>query len=613
MNLDIRKYAIGAFVILTGIILLGRLFFIQIIDDTYKASGDNNSQRKVTQYPARGQILDRNNLQIVTNQAAYDLMIVPKDVQPFDTVELARILDIPKEAIETNLRRLMPKQRKSLSAYKPALFLKQLSAETYAVLQEHLYKYKGFFVQARTLRNYVRPIAPHLLGYVAEVDSTEMKDTYYKIGDYIGKNGIEQYYEKELRGKKGVNIYQVDVRGQVKGSFFNGELDTMSVIGSDLTLSIDAELQAYAEHLMGKMRGAAVAIEPSTGEILMMTSVPNYDPSLLVGRVRSDYLKLSQDPGKPLFDRSVMSFYPPGSTFKVAQALAGLQQGTLTPYTTCSCAGGYTVGRFHMGCHAHASPLNLPQAIGNSCNTYFATAFRRMLDDKERSTRENYRLWRENILSLGFGEKLGIDLPQELSGKIPFAEDYDRKFFPTPESWRSLTLVSLAIGQGEIENTVVQMANFAALVANGGYFYTPHLIKKINGRDTVPPLYAEKRFTKVDTSHFKAVREGMYHAVSGSGGTARWVAIPDIEMCGKTGTAQNPHGTNHSVFIAYAPRNRPQIAVAVYVENAGSGTSWAAPIASLLIEKYLKGGTERLWMENRLLDFNLYDNHATAN
>ncbi|MDR1667689.1 MAG: penicillin-binding protein 2 [Bacteroidales bacterium] len=613
MNLDFRKYMIGAFIILSGLVLLGRLFFLQIIDDTYKASGDSNSQRWVRQYPARGQIFDRNGLPIVTNQAAYDLMIIPKDIQPFDTAELANILGISKDVIKTTLRRLTPKQKKSLLSYKPAIFLKQLSAETYAVLQEHLYKYKGFSVQARTLRNYVRPIAPHLLGYVAEVDSTEIKDPYYKIGDYIGKSGIEQFYEKALRGKMGLNIYQVDVRGQIKGSFLNGDLDTMAVVGSNLTLSIDAELQTYAEHLMGKMRGAAVAIEPATGEILMMVSVPNYDPALLVGRVRSDYLKLSHNLGKPLFDRSVMSAYPPGSTFKVAQGLAGLQHGTLTPHSTCGCTGGYTVGRFHMGCHAHASPLNLPQAIGNSCNSYFATAFRRILDNKPLSTRENYLQWREYILSLGFGEKLGIDLPQELSGKIPSAEDYDRKFFPTPESWRSLTLVSLAIGQGEIGNTVVQMANFAALIANGGYFYTPHLIKKIAGRDTVPPQYAEKRFTKVDTSHFEAVQEGMYYAVTGAGGTAKWVAIPEIEMCGKTGTAQNPHGINHSTFMAYAPRNYPKIAVAVYVENSGSGASWAAPIASLLIEKYLKGETARPWMENRLLSFNLYDNHAEAN
>jgi penicillin-binding protein 2 len=617
MNLDIRKYAIGASIILIGLILLARIFYLQVIDDTYKTRGDSNSQRWVTQYPARGQILDRKGQQIVTNQAAYDLMVIPKDIQVFDTAELAKILNISVSEIRETISKLKPKKTKSLESYKPTLFLKQLSSETYAVLQEHLYKYPGFFVQARTLRNYVRPVASHLLGYIAEVDTVEMKDAYYKMGDYVGKSGVERFYEKELRGKKGVTIYNVDVKGQVKGNFLNGEMDTMAIVGSDLTLGIDAELQEYAELLMGKMRGAAVAIEPSTGEILMMVSMPNYDPSLLVGRVRSEnYMKLFRDPGKPLFDRSVMAFYPPGSTFKVAQGLVGLQQGSLTKDTHYGCAGGYTVGNFHMGCHNHASPLNLPQAIGNSCNAYFANVFRRILDDKQLPVHENYEKWRKAIMSFGFGQKLGIDLPQELNGNVPSAPYYERKFFPQPGSWRSLTIVSLAIGQAEMGNTIVQMANFAALIANGGYFYTPHLAKKIKNTDgevAIPPQFTEKHFTDVDTAYFKTIQEGMALAVAGAGGTARWVAIPDIEMCGKTGTAQNPHGMHHSTFMAYAPRNNPKIAIAVYVENAGGGSTWAAPVASLLVEKYLTGEVKRPWMEERLLNFNLYNNHEAAN
>ncbi len=613
MNLDIRKYFIGAFVILTGLVLLGRLFYLQIIDDSYKISADNNSQRQVTQYPARGLILDRNENQIVNNVAAYDLMVTPYYVKPFDTVELARIIGMEPAEVKQTFLKL--KSTRGYSYYKPSLFLKQMSAETYAILQEKLYKFPGFFAQARTLRSYVSPIAPHLLGYVTEVDSSDIKnDSYYRMGDYVGKSGIERYYEKELRGQKGVYIQLVDVKNRVVGSFRNGEHDTTAVVGSDLTISIDAELQAYAEKLMGKMRGAAVAIEPSTGEILAMVSMPNYDPSLLVGRVRSEnYRKLERDPSRPLFDRSVMASYPPGSTFKVANGLVGLQEGTLTPSTMYGCAGGYYAGSLHVGCHNHASPLNLPQAIGNSCNAYFCYVFRNIIDSqKHGTTRADYVQWRDDIMSFGFGRKLGVDLPQELNGNVPSAEYYDRRYFPTG-SWKSLTIISLAIGQAEMGNTILQMANFSALIANGGYFYTPHLIKKVDGRDIIPEQYAQKHYTKVDTSFFDVIKEGMAYAVTGPGGTAHGAAIPGIELCGKTGTAQNPHGKDNATFMAFAPRENPKIAVAVYVENAGFGGTWAAPVASLMIEKYLTGAITRPWIEERLLNFNIYDNREAAN
>ncbi|MDR1866371.1 MAG: penicillin-binding protein 2 [Bacteroidales bacterium] len=614
MILDTRRYVIGACIILVGLALLGRLFYLQVIDNSYKRSADNISQRPVTQYPARGLIFDRHGQQLVNNQAAYDLMVIPRNIQPFDTVELAGILGMSVGEIKETVGKLKQGRGKNYASYRPVLFLKQMSAETYAVLQERLYKYPGFFVHARTLRRYVHPIASHLLGYVAEVDSLDIKeDRYYRTGDYIGKSGVERFYETELRGKKGVNVYLVDVRNSIVGSFRGGELDTMSVVGSDLTLTVDAGLQEYAEHLMSKFIGAVVAIEPSTGEILAMVSAPDYDPSLLVGRVRSEnFRKLENDPSKPLFDRSVMASYPPGSTFKVAQGLVALQQGSLTPDTYYGCAGGYHVGRFHMGCHHHPSPLNLVQAIGNSCNSYFANVFRNIVDNRQTgAARENYLQWRKYIMSFGFGKKLGIDLPQERIGNVPSAEYYDRKYFPTPASWKSLTLVSLSIGQGEMGSTVVQMANFASLIANGGYYYTPHLLKKINGRDTVPAQYAQRRYTEVDTSWFQFVREGMYLAVTG--GTARGVAIAGIEMCGKTGTAQNPHGEDNSTFMAYAPRENPRIAVAVYIENAGFGATWAAPVASLMIEKYLTGKTNRPWLEDRMLNFNRYDNRAAAN
>jgi penicillin-binding protein 2 len=614
MNLDIRKYFIGAAIILAGLFLLMRLFTLQVLDVSYKISADNNSQRLLTQYPARGLILDRNGNTIVNNEAAYDLKVVTRQLQPFDTTEFAQIVGLTKDEVIRTFRRL--KSEKGYSSYRPSIFLRQMSAETYAVLQEHLYKYPGFYVQARTLRNYVRHIAPHVLGYVTEVDSSDIRrDNYYKSGDYIGKSGVERYYEKELRGRKGVNIQLVDVHNRVVGSFRDGSLDTMATVGSDITLSIDADLQEYAEKLMSKMRGAAVAIEPSTGEILAMVSMPNYDPALLVGRVRSpNYNKLSIDVSKPLFDRAVMAEQPPGSTFKIAQGLVGLQEETLTPDTRYGCAGGYPIGQGRtMGCHRHDSPLNLPQAIGNSCNTYFANVFRTILDNKNHgSVKNNYEAWRKDILTFGFGQKLGVDLPQEKSGNVPSSEDYDRTLFRYG-GWKSLTIISLSIGQGELGATTLQMANFAALIANGGYYYTPHLIRQINRRDTIPGQYAEKHYTAVDTSHFAVIREGMFYATAGPGGTARSVVIPGIEMCGKTGTSQNPFGKDHSTFIAFAPKDNPKIAVAVYVENAGWGASYAAPVASLIIEKYLTGEVKRTWWEERMFNFDVYDNREAAN
>ena len=566
----------------------------------------------VTQYPARGLILDRNGNVIVNNEAAYDLMVVTRQMQPFDTTEFAQMVGMTSNEIKSTFRRL--RQSRGYSSYRPQLFLQQMSAETFAILSERLYKYPGFYVQPRTLRHYVRHIAPHVLGYVTEVDSSDIRrDNYYRSRDYIGRSGVERHYEKELRGRKGVNIQLVDVHNREVGPFRNGTLDTMAIVGSDLTLSIDADLQEYAEKLMSKMRGAAVAIEPSTGEILAMVTVPNYDPALLVGRVRSEnYSKLSRDISKPLFDRAVMAYYPPGSTFKIAQGLVGLQEGTLTRETQYGCPGFYVISPSKsQGCHGHASPLNLPQAIGNSCNTYFAIVFRTILDNSRKGTvKENFDTWRNDILSFGFGQKLGVDLPQEKSGDVPTSEFYDNLY---RRSWKSLTVISLSIGQAEMGTTVLQMANFAALIANGGYYYTPHLIKHINGRDTIPKQYTERKYSAVDISHFEVIKEGMFYATAGPGGTARSVAIQGIDMCGKTGTSQNPFGKDHSTFIAFAPKDDPKIAVAVYVENAGWGASYAAPMASLIIEKYLTGEVKRKWMEDKMLNFSEYDNHEAAN
>jgi len=611
MNLDIRKYLIGAVVILVGLIILARLFYLQVVDVSYKISADNNSRRMVTQYPARGLILDRNGNIIVDNEAAYDLMVVPRQLQPFDTTEFALLVGMTREEIRASFRRM--RQSRGFSTFRPQEFLRMMSAETYAALSERLWKYPGFYVQPRTLRNYVRSIAPHVLGYVTEVDSSDIRrDNYYRSRDYIGRSGIERHYEKELRGRKGVNIQLVDVHNRMVGPFLDGRLDTMAIVGSDITLTLDADLQEYGEWLMSKMRGAAVAIDPSTGEILAMVTVPNYDPALLVGRGLSEnFRRLENDLSLPLYDRAVMAPYPPGSVFKMAQGLAGLKEETITPNTYFGCGGAYVVGSFSQRCRGHISPVDLPQAIAVSCNTYFAHVFRNMLDNNRRGTvRENYETWSNDIRSFGFGQRLGVDLPQERNGNVPSLEYYDRMYFPS-RAWRSLTIVSLSIGQAEMGCTVLQMSNFAALIANGGYFYTPHLIKQINGRDSIPEQYATRHYASVDTSHFIAIREGMRQAVIY--GTAGRAAIPGIEVCGKTGTSQNPFGEDHSTFIAFAPKDNPKIAIAVYVENAGFGSIWALPVASLMIEKYLTGEVRRPWMEEQMLNFSIYDNSEPTN
>jgi len=607
MNLDFRKYFFGFLIIFVGLIILIRLFYIQVIDMQYKISSDNNSRRMVTQYPARGLILDRHGNTIVDNEAAYDLMFIPRQTQAFDTIEFAQLVGLTQQEVANTFGRL--RQSVGYSSFRPQTFLRQMSAETYAVLQEKIYRFPGFYVQPRTLRNYVRRIAPHVLGYVTEVDSSDIRrDRYYRSGDYIGRSGIERFYENELRGRKGVNIQLVDVHNRVVGPFLNGSLDTMSVVGSDITLTIDADLQEYAEMLMSNMRGAAVAIEPSTGEILAMVTVPSYDPALLVGRVRSEnFRRLQNDPKEPLFHRAVMGRYPPGSVFKMAQGLVGLQEEVISANTRYGCGGSYHIGGSqYQRCRGHSSPVDLPLSISVSCNTYYAIVFSAILNNRIKgSVRDNYNTWRNSIISMGFGPRLGVDLPQELNGNVPSLEYYDRLYFPN-RAWRSPTIISLSIGQAEMGCTVLQMANFAALVANGGYFHTPHLIKKINGRDTIPEQFAQRRYTNVDPEHFKPIIEGMYQAVN-LGGTAWSAAIPGIVVCGKTGTSQNPLGADHSTFMAFAPKENPKIAIAVFIENAGFGARWALPIASLMIEKYLTGETTRPWIEESMLNFNLYD------
>lgn len=594
-----RKYFIIALVIVAALILVSRLFYIQIINKTYRVSAANNALRPVTQYPARGLIYDRNGQLIVYNQAAYDLLVIPVQTSAFDTARFNQILGITMDDFRARMKAAVSYSRRA-----PSVFIKMISSETYAVLQEELYRFPGFYVQARTLRKYTRPVASHLLGYVGEVDNKLLaRDRYYRSGDYIGVSGIEKSYEEHLRGKKGVNIFLVDVHNNIKGSYAEGRYDTVAVPGTNLWSTIDLTLQEYGEKLMQNKTGSIVAIEPSTGEILTLVSSPSYDPSLLVGRIRSENFSILQaDTVKPLFDRALMASYPPGSTFKIMNGLIGLQESVIRPASLFSCSNGYHAGSLTVGCHSHRSPLNLPEAVAMSCNAWFCNAFRNILENpKYGSVQDAFDKWREYLVAFGFGNKLGIDLPNELSGFIPGRTYYDRYY--GKDRWKALTVISLAIGQGEIGATPLQMANMATVIANRGSFYIPHIIKKIGDDGSPSPLYTQKYITGISPENFEPVIEGMEGAVNGGeGSTARGARLDSIIICGKTGTAQNPHGKDHSIFVAFAPKDNPQIAIAVYVENAGFGSTFAAPIASLLIEKYLTGDIKRKYLENHVLN-----------
>ncbi len=588
--------------IVAAAILIIKLFFIQVVDKTYQTSAANNVLRYVTQYPARGLIYDRNGELLVYNQAAYDLMVIPGQTEVLDTMHLCEILDITTRSFKERMA-----IAKAYSKYSPSVFLKMVSSETYGKLQEELYHYPGFFVQARTLRKYSEFLGAHVLGYVGEVDEKLINaDKYYKSGDYIGISGIEKSYEADLRGRKGVNIFLVDVHSRVKGSYADGRYDTVSVPGKDLYSTLDINLQRYGEMLMKNKIGSIVAIEPSTGEILAMVSAPEYDPSLLVGRVRSEnFVRLQSDSLNPLFNRALMASYPPGSTFKMMNGMIGLQEGVILPSTRFSCSMGYHAGSLTVGCHSHSSPLDLAHAVMNSCNSYFCNTFRHTLENiKYGSVPEAYDHWRQYITDFGFGNKLGVDLPGELNGNIPSHAYYDRYY--GKDRWKALMLISLAIGQGEIGATPVQMANMTAAIANRGYFYTPHVVRSIGAGGQPAEPYLVRHITGISAENIETIIEGMELAVNGgAGATARGAALDSILICGKTGTAQNPHGAAHSVFVAFAPRDNPRIAIAVYVENAGAGATYAAPVASLMIEKYLTGKIKRPAMESYIMNLEL--------
>jgi len=594
-----RKYVVMAVIIMASLVLLIRLFVIQVVKDTYRLSAENNVLRYVTQYPARGLIYDRNRKVLVDNQAAYDLMVVPAQVTEIDTAYLCSLLDITKESFTERMRAAVAYSRRA-----PSVFLKQISAVSYARLQEKMFEFSGFYVQPRTLRKYSRPIAAHLLGYVSEVDEAQIrKEPYYKPGDYIGKLGIEEAYEKELRGRRGVKIYLVDVYSRIKGSYADGRLDTVAVQGEDIVATIDMDLQEYGEKLMGNKTGSIVALEPKTGEILALVSAPSYDPGLLVGRVRSEnFTRLSSDTVlQPLFNRAVQAKYPPGSTFKPINGLIGLQENVISPTTLFGCNNGY----LFVGCHSHSSPLDLIHGISNSCNSYFCQTFRRILENPVYpSIADAYVKWKEYLNAFGFGKKLGIELTNELQGLVPSTAYFDRYY--GKGKWKALNVISMSIGQGEIETTPLQMANMTAAFANRGYYYIPHIVKSISHERPIDQKFLEKQVVNIDTSNFEAVIKGMEEAVNGEGGaTARIAALKDIVVCGKTGTAQNPHGDDHSVFVAFAPKDDPVIAIAVFVENAGFGATYAAPVASLMIEKYIKGEITNKALEERMLGLDL--------
>lgn len=592
-----RRYVFIIFTILAGLVFIIRLFFLQVVNTSYKVSALNNSQSHVIMYPARGLIYDRHGELLVSNQAAYDIMVVPNNIMAFDTVEFCSILGISENNLRERLQRA-----KDYSYRVRSVFMKQVNFEIAAKFQEKMYKFPGFSLQSRTLRRYSRPIASHILGYIGEVNRKIIeRNDYYAMGDYIGVIGIEKSYEDLLRGEKGLKIYLKDVHNRIIGSFEEGKYDKPVKVGQNMTISLDAQLQEYGEQLMQNFVGSIVAIEPATGEILTMVSSPTVDPNLLIGRSLGETIrKLSADTLNPLFNRATMAQYPPGSTFKTINALIGLQEGVLTNRTSYYCDYGYYYRGIHVACHSHPAPLDLIGSIQHSCNTYYCNVFRRIMENpRYENTEEAFNHWREHVMSFGFGEILGSDFTNELKGNIPTAAYYDRYY--TSGHWNFLTILSLAIGQGELLITPLQMANMTAAIANRGWYYVPHLAKDL-GDKTINPKYREKQFTTIDSSFFTPVVEGMELAVNGGpGSTARIAKISDITVCGKTGTAENPHGEDHSIFIAFAPKDDPKIALAVYVENEGFGGTWAAPIASLVIEKYLKGEVKRRWIEQYVL------------
>ncbi len=598
-NLTNRKFIVGAIFSIIGLIFIIRLFNVQVVNNKYKLDSANNVLRVITEYPARGLLYDRNGKLLVYNEAAYDLMVIPGQLKKIDTVLFCKLLNIEKSVFIEKVNKA-----KSYSRYKPSVFEKELTAENYANIQDQMYQFQGFFVQTRTLRKYPNNNAAHLLGYIGEVNNAVLeKNKYYKSGDYIGKSGIELAYEHLLRGKRGVRKILVDVHNREKGSYNNGLEDTLSVAGKNLTTTIDLDLQTYGELLMQNKTGSIVAIEPQSGEILSLVSSPGYNPNLLVGRsIKTNYPVLTKDSLKPLFNRATMAQYPPGSIFKTVQALIALQEGVITENAGFQCV------RSLVGCHNHPTATNVAASIKMSCNPYYYFVFKRLIQQgKVKSIFKDSEIglakWNQNVKKFGFGGTLHTDIPGVKNGLVPGVDFYNKWY--GEGRWAFSTIFSLSIGQGELGVIPIQMANLAAIIANKGYYYPPHVIKKIDGKDSLPPDLSEKVSVGINSEYFLPIIEGMRGVVDEPGGTARRAKINGITVCGKTGTAQNPHGEDHSVFIAFAPMDNPKIAIAVYVENSGFGGTWAAPIASLMMEKYLTDSISDPLKEKRILEANL--------
>lgn len=602
-QLEKRKYVIGGFLVVIALIYLFRLFGLQIQDDKYKDYADNNAFLRKTVYPSRGMIYDRNDSLVVYNQPAYDVMMIPRDVHDFDTLDFCRTLTITPDEFQARIKAM--KNSPNYSSYTPQTLITHLSAKDYGKLQEKLYRYPGFFIQKRILRQYATDAAGNVLGNIREVSDRDIeRDDYYQAGDYCGDLGIEKSYDKFLRGVKGQEILIRDARGRIRGRFEDGARDIAPVSGKDLRLSIDIKLQEYAESLMVNKIGAVVAIEPSTGEILCMVSSPTYSPRTLVGRERGkNYRALVNNHYKPLFDRALMGAYPPGSTFKPTQGLIFLEEEIINTATPFPCYHGYVNGGLRVGCHAHGSPIALKPALATSCNAYFCWGFKSMIDRRSKygSSANAFEVWKKHLVSMGYGYPLGVDLPSEGRGFIPNAKWYNKRY--GEGHWSANTVISVSIGQGEILATPLQIANLCATVANRGWFITPHVVKEI--KDTVlDEQYRTPVHPTINAKYYDDIAEGMRMAVIG--GTCRLANLPDIEVCGKTGTAQNPHGRDHSAFIGFAPYRDPKIAIAVYVENAGFGAAFGVPIGSLIMEKYLKGSISpaRKGIEEKMLNSN---------
>jgi len=607
MTTDGRSQRLLIGLVVVAAILLGKIFYIQIIEDKYKINASNNSMVYDIIYPTRGIIYDRNGEIIVGNKVAYDILVTPKEVKEFDTLMLADALEVNPDVIRAKMAEYQKNRRKI--GYQSMVMLKQIKPEVYMKFAEIQYNFPGFKGQVRSIRDYPVNAGGNLLGYVSEVDQNylEKHPDNYRPGDYAGKTGIEAAREADLRGEKGYHIYLRNSRNQIQQRFKDGEFDKEAIPGHDIVTTIDATLQHYGQELMNNKVGSLVAIEPKTGEILTLVSSPGVDVDMLAD-IGQHYNEIIKDPHKPMFNRAVQAAYPPGSVFKLVNGLIGLQEGTLNTEMAYPCAQGYHFGKHKLGCHNHRSPLALEEAIMMSCNGFFCYVLRNVLENRKyKDISEALDKWNDYVQSFGFGHKLGSDFPAELGGTLPTSKLYNKRY--GKGGWKFTTIISISIGQGEVGVTPLQIANLSATVANRGWYKIPHIIKASEGVE-IDPKYYERQYTMVDTTNFKKVTKGMWRAVNsgfGSGGTASIAAVPGLDICGKTGTAQNPRGADNSVFICFAPMDDPKIAVAAYVENGGFGATWAAPIASLLIEKYLNGEISgaRKDLEKRVLEGNL--------